>query len=196
MNFLLASTLSNVLTSLQENLKMTHSLEKPSNMIFLLLLSCYCTRCRWVMPMVYSVYSTPPTIKIQEDMNWSMQYFKNNVDAVAISYNDKFLCSSNVINHMYTCMNLSTPTIPEHCTSLLPTSATYKYILLEVCSLVPTIADYNEFILQSSLSIFASPRSGKLPIVYCNWHWCIVFHQSTPSGFHWSSLYSWYTFPW
>ena len=78
---------------------------------------------------------------------------------------DEFLGSFNVIHHMHTCMNLTTPTIPEHYASLLPTFATYKRILLKARSLVPTIVDYNEFIPLTSPSIFASSRSGELPIV-------------------------------
>ena len=60
---------------------------------------------------------------------------------------DEFLSSFNVINHMHTCTNLSTTTVPDHYASLQLTSAHYKRILPEACSLVPTITNYNDFFL-------------------------------------------------
>ena len=77
---------------------------------------------------------------------------------------DKFLSTFPVIGHMKTFTNLAstaTTTIPDRYTSLLPSSESYKRILLEARSLVPTIADYNEFIPLSNPAIFA----GELPIV-------------------------------
>ena len=59
----------------------------------------------------------------------------------------------------------ATTAIPDRYTSLHPSSATYKRILFEARSLVPAIADYNEFIPLSNPAIFTSSRLGELPIV-------------------------------
>ena len=81
---------------------------------------------------------------------------------------DEFLSSFHVVHHMTTCANLAstaTTAIPDHYTSLIPSSASYKRILLEARALVRSITDYNEFIPLSNPSIFASSRIGELPIV-------------------------------
>ena len=54
---------------------------------------------------------------------------------------NEFISSFSVIDHLHTYTNLYTAIIPDHYTSLLLTSATYKHLLLEGCFLVPTIAD-------------------------------------------------------
>ena len=78
---------------------------------------------------------------------------------------DSFRSSFNVVDHMHVCFSLTAPTIPDCYTLLLPAASAYKRILLEGWSLVPTIADYNEFIPLTNPSIFALSRSGELPIV-------------------------------
>ena len=81
---------------------------------------------------------------------------------------DEFLSTFPVIGHMQTFTNFASTaitTIPDQYTSLLPSSDSYKRILFEARSLVPTIADYNEFIPLSNPAIFASSRLGELPIV-------------------------------
>ena len=66
---------------------------------------------------------------------------------------DEFLSSFQVIDHMKTCTTLestatttATTTVPDHYTSLHPSSASYKHILLEARLLVPLITAYKEFI--------------------------------------------------
>ena len=80
---------------------------------------------------------------------------------------NEFLSSFNVIGHLHTCIipSTTTTTILDHYTSLLSISTIYKHILLEACSLVPTIADYNELITLAHLSIFVPLRPGELHIV-------------------------------
>ena len=81
---------------------------------------------------------------------------------------DEFLSSFHVVHHMKTCVNLAstaTTAIPDHYTSLIPSSASYKRILLEARALVPYITHYNEFIPLFNPSIFASSCIGELPIV-------------------------------
>ena len=77
---------------------------------------------------------------------------------------DEFLSSSKIVHQMKTYTNMSstaTTTIPDHYTLLLPSSIFYKCILLEARALVPSIINYNEFILVSNLSIFVSSYLGK-----------------------------------
>ena len=88
------------------------------------------------------------------------------------TYVDEFLSSFHVMDHMKTWITLestaaatTTTKVPDHYTSLHPSSASYKHILLEARSLVPLITDYNEFIPLSNPTIFASSRLGELPIV-------------------------------
>ena len=87
---------------------------------------------------------------------------------------DDFLSSFNVVNHMHTCTNLSTTTVPDHYTSLLPTSVHYKRILLEVRYFVLTIADYNEFIPLPHPLIFVSLRPGELLIAIDTGASCLI----------------------
>ena len=81
---------------------------------------------------------------------------------------DQSFPSFHVVHYMKTCAKLASTTttaIPDHYTSLLPSSASYKRILLEACTLVPSITDYIEFIPLSNPSIFASSHIGELPII-------------------------------
>ena len=89
---------------------------------------------------------------------------------------DKFCSSFHVINHMKTWTTLestatatatatATTTVLDHYTSLHPSSASYKRILLEARSMVPLITDCNEFIPLSNPAVFASSRLEELPIV-------------------------------
>ena len=85
---------------------------------------------------------------------------------------DEFLSSFHVIDHMKTWSTLestatttTTTTVPDHYTSLHPSSASYKRILLEARLLVPLITDYNEFIPLSNPAIFASSQLGELPVI-------------------------------
>lgn len=78
---------------------------------------------------------------------------------------NELLLLFTVINHLHTCTNLSTTTISDHYTSILLTSATYKHILLEARSLVPSIADYNKFIALAHCSIFTPLHPSELHIV-------------------------------
>ena len=62
---------------------------------------------------------------------------------------DEFLSSFYVVHQMKTCANVTstaTTAIPDHYTSLIPSSALYKRILFKARALIPSITDYNEFI--------------------------------------------------